>query len=89
MLRLAWWDTGTLTYAARGWHSQAVVVPDWLLLCILLILPVLRIRRFRMDRWRQRRQLEHLCQACGYDLRATRDRCPECGTPIRERVTVS
>jgi hypothetical protein len=53
-----------------------VGVPVWFValaalgMSILFIRPALRLRRLRRA---------GRCPACGYDLRATPDRCPECG----------
>jgi hypothetical protein len=34
--------------------------------------------------WRRRYREKHgLCLHCGYDLRASKDRCPECGSTIQ------
>jgi len=58
-------------------HSCAIRIPDWAIFPITLALPVLAFRARR--RARTRRSAGY-CIACGYDLRATPDRCPECGT---------
>ncbi len=52
-------------------------------LALLLGIPcgifrVLDLRCFQ----REQRMARNLCVRCGYDLRASTDSCPECGTPI-------
>ena len=63
-----------------GWTRRAgersVAVPLWLLVTAFSILPVMWIGRLRRDR---ARRLTGRCLKCGYDLRATPGRCPECG----------
>jgi hypothetical protein len=53
------------------------LLPPFLLTGILpAIYTVQRVRRARRD---QSRLFSGLCLSCGYDLRATPGRCPECG----------
>ena len=44
-----------------------------------LLLPVLWIAEWARERRRSRRISRGCCARCGYDLRATPGRCPECG----------
>ena len=65
-------DAGTTPGGGQGYF--VVSVPLWLPAALLIVLPAVRLA-FR------RRVAKGLCRRCGYDLRATPERCPECGTP--------
>jgi hypothetical protein len=56
-----------------------VKMPAWAVLGPLwVVIGLLVYRRWRRRRNRRRRD-RGLCPECGYDLRATPERCPECG----------
>ncbi|HWE97527.1 MAG TPA: hypothetical protein VG269_26450 [Tepidisphaeraceae bacterium] len=57
-----------------------VVLPHWVIFALLAVLPSFRLALIAGG-WmiRKFRRKEGCCAACGYDLRATPDRCPECG----------
>jgi hypothetical protein len=59
-----------------GSGSLEVIMPFVYLLSFSAILPLARVVGFAR---RQRSKNTHMCAVCGYDLRATPDRCPECG----------
>ncbi|MDB5318957.1 MAG: hypothetical protein JWN40_588 [Phycisphaerales bacterium] len=54
-------------------------VPYWMLTCLTLALPLTAMIAWLRRRARHRRETKGLCPGCGYDLRATPHRCPECG----------
>jgi hypothetical protein len=56
-----------------------VAIPYWFLTSAASMLPAIWIRkRSRMAKVNAR-YIKGRCVACGYDLRATPERCPECG----------
>jgi hypothetical protein len=63
-----------------------VDIPLWSLFMLLAALPAVRLL-VRTNRLRRcRREANGLCPICGYDLRASKERCPECGTPISMKI---
>jgi hypothetical protein len=60
-------------------RDVGIDLPGWMLIVpTLLMLGILTIAIVR----KRRRLREGCCVTCGYDLRASPERCPECGTPV-------
>jgi hypothetical protein len=54
-----------------------IVIPDWFIALVALITPAECLQHRRRA---NRTSRLGVCRSCGYDLRATPNRCPECGT---------
>ena len=67
-------------------NNWAVVVPYWSLAGLTFALPA-AWGLWSLKRRRAARVRDGLCARCGYDLRGTPDRCPECGEPAPHRPT--
>jgi len=65
-------------------RDLSATFPHYALILLFAPLPLLRGRRWLRDRRVRRRVREGRCIHCGYDLRASRARCPECGADIAD-----
>ncbi len=63
-------ETGQVFVTFSLWHAISVFA----------ILPAIWIWQMMRRRCNTRNNRDNLCLTCGYDLRATPDRCPECGS---------
>ena len=79
--------SSTISLSPYTLNYSQFVLSFWTLLAMFLVLPLVRaslpvrtwwLRKRRLRRWR----LRGLCPTCAYDLRASKDRCPECGSPV-------
>lgn len=71
-----YWPNYAQSLGTRGVYSASVPLA-YLLILAMLPTGLLAFRNWRVSR---RRRRLGLCRKCGYDLRASGDQCPECGT---------
>jgi hypothetical protein len=61
-------------------------MPHWLLAVVTAVMPLFALTNVIRKRLRTGRTRRGLCPACGYDLRASPQRCPECGAAAAAAV---
>jgi hypothetical protein len=81
-----YWFERLGTYFLISSHNFRLRLPCSYVTALLALASGLSYRRRRCKLERERRRRLGQCVNCGYDLRASPDRCPECGATLGERV---
>ena len=88
LMGFSWWRwrlmTGSENHSEFQGYEYGVELPYWFVCACSALLP---LRWFGRSRRRRRRAARELCRSCGYDLRASPARCPECGAEPIVQVT--
>jgi hypothetical protein len=71
------YESGTTQGLFGPEHYWILIFPVWFCTIPFLLLPMRWLHLWIRHRWMTQ---TNVCMKCGYDLRATPDRCPECGT---------
>ena len=87
-----WDSSGFVEYKHwAGFHylcfdsgARFLIVPYWPIILVMSSVSLIFVSREVTDARSRRRAMRGLCRACGYDLRASEHRCPECGAVKEE-----
>ena len=76
------WLSRTISVTESGNIRDAwgLSIPYWALAVVWAIIPAVRLRQLIHNQRARKRSSRGLCPVCSYNLLATPDRCPECGT---------